>query len=458
MNNKIKEYYEGIAGKKVYFLGAGISHSELIRKYTSYGADVTLCDIREEDKLSSYIATLSNLDIRYILGKDYLSSLSEADIIFRTPGIDYTKPEIQDAVKEGITVTSEIEMFFEFCPCLSIGITGSDGKTTTSSLIAAVLEEKGYTVWLGGNIGRPLFPLIESITKDDIAVVELSSFQLISMKRSPHISIITNITPNHLDHHKDMKEYIDAKRNILLYQTPDDIAVLNIDNDITNRLSSDVNGELRYFSQSKVTNGSYIEKNNLFYSNEDQIDYVMPLDNLIIRGEHNKQNVAAAYAALYNLVDDEAFSKAVSSFKGVEHRIEFVGEINGVRWYNDSIATTPTRTIAGLRSFDQKIILIAGGSEKGLSYEPLAEDIKGGVKCLFLSGPTGPKIADVAKDSEADIFFTKDIVESVEKAYEYAVDGDIVMMSNASPSFDSYSGFEARGKHFKELVNALKQR
>ena len=458
MNIYLDEHFKNIVGKKVFFLGAGLSHSQLIVKYATNGAIVTLCDIRTIDKLSSYIEPFRDLDINYCLGEDYLSCLCDANIIFRTPGIDYTKKEIADAVEKGITVTSEIEMFFEYCPCPIIGITGSDGKTTTSSLIAAVLEKEGYTVWLGGNIGRPLFPLVEEIKENDIAVVELSSFQLISMKKSPHISLITNITPNHLDHHKDMKEYIDAKRNILLHQKENDIAVLNMDNDITRELAGDVKGLLRFFSRSEVENGSFI-KDNVLYSSLDGAKHpVMILDSLIIRGEHNKENVAAAYAVVSSLVKDSTFIEVANSFPGVEHRIEFVRELNGVKWYNDSIATSPTRTIAGLRSFDRKIILIAGGSDKGLSYEPLAEDLKERVKCVFLSGPTGSAIAEVIKNngSNTEIYFTVNVSESVKKAYSYSTNGDIVMLSPASPSFDSYSGFEARGKHFKQLVNELK--
>ncbi|MCL1831077.1 MAG: Mur ligase family protein, partial [Oscillospiraceae bacterium] len=282
MDNDLKSYFEGMKGKKVFFLGAGKSNAQLITKYASFGSQVTLCDIREENELSSYIEAFGGLDISLNLGVNYLSNLSEADIIFRTPGIDYTKQEIQKAVLAGVVVTSEIEMFFRFCPCLTIGITGSDGKTTTSSLIAAILEKAGYMVWLGGNIGRPLFPLVEEMKKEDIAVVELSSFQLISMKQSPDISLITNITPNHLDHHKDMQEYIDAKRNILLYQNSNSVAVLNRDNSVTSLLASDVQGELRYFRRKPVEHGSYIRNNTLYFSSS---AHLATSDNTEINGE-----------------------------------------------------------------------------------------------------------------------------------------------------------------------------
>ena len=457
LNNALREYYESLKNKKVYFLGAGISHKQLIERFVSYGATVTLCDIRPKDKLGAFLNDLGDIEIELQLGEGYLNRLGDADIIFRTPGIDYTKAEIQRAVAVGITVTSEIEMFFNFCPCLSIGITGSDGKTTTSSVIAAVLKNSGYTVWLGGNIGRPLFPIIDEINENDIAVVELSSFQLISMRKSPNIALITNISPNHLDHHKDMQEYIDAKRNILLHQSANDIAVLNEDNAITKGLAGDVVGELRYFSRNRVENGSYIENNTILSAKHGSVSPVMLLDSLIIPGEHNKDNINAAYAVTTGLVKDEVFIKTANSFSGVEHRIEFVCEVNGIKWYNDSIATSPTRTIAGLCSFGQKIVLIAGGSDKGLSYAPLADYLNEHVKCVFLSGPTASSIADVITNSNGStkIVFTKNLTDSVERAYNYAEPGDIVMLSPASPSFDSYSGFEERGRHFKQLVNAL---
>ena len=458
MNNAVNEYYKGIKNKKVFFLGAGLSHQQLIPKFIDCGASVTLCDIRNEDALKDYLNSLGkNIELNLNLGSSYLDYILSADIIFRTPGIDYTKPQIVEAVNSGITVTSEIEMFFEFCPCPTIGITGSDGKTTTSSLVAAILEKTGYRIWLGGNIGRPLFPVVEQIHKDDIAVIELSSFQLISMRRSPFISVITNITPNHLDHHKDMKEYIDAKRNILLYQNSNSKAVLNKENEITKGLSKDVKGELLFFGRTPVENGAYIDNNTLLSVENGRTSRVMELTGLNLLGEHNKENIAAAYAAVRSLVNDSVFTDVAKNFTGVEHRIEFIRELNGVKWYNDSIATSPTRTIAGLCSFENKIVLIAGGSDKGLSYQPLGEYLSKYVKCMYLSGPTATAIAAAVDEYEEspDIIFTENLKDSVSRAFIYAKPGDVVMLSPASPSFDFYSNFEERGRHFKQLVNSL---
>ena len=453
----IIKYYENVAGKKIYFLGAGLSHEELIKKHAERGALVTLCDARSEGQLEDYLHRLGNIKLKTSLGEHYLDEIMNADIIYRTPGIDYTKPEIQRAVSAGITVTSEMEMFFSFCPCRIIGVTGSDGKTTTSTLIARVLEAAGYTVHLGGNIGRPLFPITENIKKDDIAVVELSSFQLISMKQSPQIAVVTNITPNHLDHHKDMKEYTDAKRNILLYQLPAWSAVLNIENEVTGAMRGDIKGKLLEFGRRPLSDGAFIEHDTLYAAKQGSISKVMNLNRLLLRGEHNKDNIAAAYCAVSQLVPDEIFAGAVLSFTGVEHRIEFVREINGVSWYNDSIATSPARTRAGLYSFEQKVILIAGGSDKGLEYESVAEDIIKRVKLLYLSGPTADTIRKAVERAGGGVetVMTQNITESVASAAADAVKGDVVILSPASPSFDAYGNFEERGKHFKQLVNAL---
>jgi UDP-N-acetylmuramoylalanine--D-glutamate ligase len=463
MNPEAERFYEGIKGKSVFFLGAGVSHRALIRKFAEKGARVTLCDRMTRDKFLEYCAELEGLGVELRLGDGYLSALGEADIVFRSPGIDYTKPEIAAAVRAGVEVTSEIETFFRLCPAHTVGVTGSDGKTTTTTLISELLREAGKRVFLGGNIGVPLLPLVDDMSADDFAVAELSSFQLISMRQSPEIAVVTNLAPNHLDHHASMDEYVGAKRNILASQSEDGIAVLNAENDITRGFERAAKGQIRWFSSRKpVENGAYIdEAHNLVLAQNGTETAIMNLDGIKLPGAHNRENAAAAAAAVMSLVPDNAIRRVVSEFPGVEHRIELVAEKNGARWYNDSIGTSPTRTIAGLRSFDRKLILLAGGYDKKISYAPLAPEIIKHVKYLLLCGDTARVIREEIEKrgdfnpSELAIEFTGGLEESVARAYNIAGEGDIVMMSPASASFDAYPNFEARGRHFKELVGAL---
>lgn len=462
MNRKLAEYNKYIKGKKVALLGAGLSHREIIPQFVEKGAIVTLCDRKSFEDLGEYGEKLRALGVSFCLGNGYLSTLRDFDIVFRTPGIDYTKPEIQNALSAGVTLTSEMETFFDLCPSRTIGVTGSDGKTTTTTIIARSLETAGYTVHLGGNIGRPLLPIIDEVKPEDIAVVELSSFQLISMKTSPDISVVTNMAPNHLDHHKDMQEYIDAKRNILLHQSADDIAVLNYENEITRGMASDVKGTLRWFSKCRpIENGTYINENNhlIFCENGCESD-IMDLMTIKLPGAHNRENVATAAAVVLTITGPEKFVNFVTDFCGVEHRIELTRIKDGVSWYNDSIGTSPTRTVAGLRSFDKKLILIAGGYDKKISYAPLAPEITERVKVLLVCGDTADKIV---YEVEAIGYDLKELVieklenleECVKRANELAKSGDVVLMSPASASFDRYPNFEVRGQHFKSLVAAL---
>ncbi len=463
MNPALEQFYQSLPGKKVFFLGAGISHKALIEKFVQKGADVTLCDRKPFEELGDFGKKCAEWGVHLELGDNYLSRLKEADIVYRTPGIDWTKPEIQDAVTNGVKVTSEIESFFDFCPCRIIAITGSDGKTTSTTLTACLLEAEGYRVHLGGNIGIPLFPIIEEVQEDDIAVVELSSFQLISMRKSPMIAAVTNVTPNHLDHHKDMKEYVDAKRNILLHQNYDSVAVLNAENEVTRSMAADVKGELRWFSKSRtVGNGSYLDEDKILWSADCGQAYpVMDLKGIRLRGEHNKENVCMVYSIVKGLVSDDTFRSVVPGFKGVEHRIEFVRELDGVDYYNDSIASSPTRTIAGLRSFTEPIILIAGGYDKKISYAPLAPELLNNpVKALLLCGPTADAIERELRalpefDGRILVERRADIPDCVSRAREIAVAGDVVFFSPASASFDAYPNFEVRGNHFKKLVREL---
>ncbi|MEG2082240.1 MAG: UDP-N-acetylmuramoyl-L-alanine--D-glutamate ligase, partial [Oscillospiraceae bacterium] len=395
MNIKIQEFWQQLQGKRVAFIGAGVSHKSLIQLFSDRGAVVTLCDKKPLQDFGEYADTLEKLKVRLSLGENYLDGLKNQDIIMRTPGFEFFTKELQ-AQAENAKITSEMELFFELCPCKIYGVTGSDGKTTTTSLIAKMLEESGQRVHLGGNIGRALLPIIDDVQPNDFAVVELSSFQLISMKQSPDVAVVTNVTPNHLDHHKDMQEYIDAKRNILLYQKANSKAVLGYENEISRGMQGDVKGQVVFFSRiTSLDNGGCIDEEGYLTLDKKKIVHQ---GEVALRGLHNLENLLAAFCAVKGDVTAEIMAKVAREFKGVEHRIEPVRTLKGVQWFNDSIASSPTRTIAGLRSFSQKICIIAGGYDKNIPYEPLAKEIIDHVKLLVLMGQTGPKIEKVVME------------------------------------------------------------
>lgn len=463
MNDKLNLFYKSLKNKKVSFIGLGRSHRELLPMFASKGASVTLRDKRTRDQVGEEANRLEEMGITLKLGGSYLEGLCEEDMILRTPGMNYLTPALQQARESGCAVTSEMELFFDLCPCKIYAVTGSDGKTTTTSVIAEFLKAEGFQVFLGGNIGFPLLPRIEQIGPDDRAVVELSSFQLISMRKSPDVSVITNVAPNHLDVHKDMNEYIDAKRNIYLHQGGLSRTVINADNEITASFLPDIRGEAMQFSRkAKPALGCYLGENGILYmADRHNTTAVLHMDEIRIPGIHNVENYLAAISAVWGEVSKENIISVAKNFGGVEHRIEFVRELDGVKWYNDSIASSPTRTIAGLNSFKQKLILIAGGYDKKIPFEPLAPKIIEKVKILILMGVTAPKIEAAVTccegydSKELTILHVSSMQEAVRKAREVAKDGDIVSLSPACASFDLYPDFEARGRHFKELVNQL---
>lgn len=463
MNDKLNSFYKSLHNKKVSFIGLGRSHRELLPMFASKGAIVTLRDKRTREQIGEEADKLEALGIKLTLGENYLENLYEEDIILRTPGMNYFTPALQQARKSGAFVTSEMELFFDLCPCKIYAVTGSDGKTTTTTVISEFLKAQGFSVFLGGNIGFPLLPRIEQIGPDDRAVVELSSFQLISMRKSPDVAVITNVAPNHLDVHKDMQEYIDAKRNIYLHQGGISRTVINADNEITASFLPEIRGEAMQFSR-RITPalGCYLaEDGTLTMNDRHSVTPVLHMDEIRIPGIHNVENYLAAISAVWGEVSKENIVSVAKNFGGVEHRIEFVRELDGVTWYNDSIASSPTRTIAGLNSFKQKLILIAGGYDKKIPFEPLAPKIIEKVKVLILMGVTAPKIeaaVTACKGYDPDkltILHVSSMQEAVQKAREVAEKGDIVSLSPACASFDLYPDFEARGRHFKELVNAL---
>lgn len=464
MNETIAQFYKDLKGKKVAFIGAGVSHRECIEIFANAGAQVTLCDKKPDlQAFGDYAPVLERLGVQLSLGERYLEGLKGQDMILRTPGFEFYTPELQQAARDGSCVTSEMELFFRLCPCKKIAVTGSDGKTTTTTLIAEMLKKAGYTVHLGGNLGRALLPVVDQIQPQDFAVVELSSFQLISMRQSPEIAVVTNVTPNHLDHHKDMQEYIDAKRNILLYQNEHGKAVLGYENEVTRAMAADVKGTYKWFTRfSVVDNGGFLRDDGMLCMAENgQVTPIVRKEEVGLRGEHNLENLLAAMSAVWDLVSVADMVSVARTFKGVEHRIEPVRTLDGVQWFNDSIATSPTRVIAGLRAFDQKLIIIAGGSDKGISFAPLAPELIAHVKVLILTGATADKIEAAVKadpgyaESGLVILRAADMAEAVNLARREAKPGDIVSLSPACASFDCYPNFEVRGRHYKALVNAL---
>jgi UDP-N-acetylmuramoylalanine--D-glutamate ligase len=458
-------FFESLKNKKIAVIGTGVSHRELIPQFLGYGFDVTLLDKRTE---IAEAEEYKNRGCKFILGDNYLENLEDFDIVFRTPGMYFGNAKLQNAIKKGVTVTSELEVFFDLCPAKIYAVTGSDGKTTTTTLIAEMLAAEGFTVHKGGNIGKALLPIIRDVRDSDVVVCELSSFQLMSMRRSPDVAVITNITPNHLDVHGTMTEYIDCKKNILSHQNAFSKAVLSLDNAETASLESIVRGKCTYFSRQKTPetcDKSYFsfldEKGDLCYNKNGKITRYVNVNNIKIPGVHNVENYLAAIAAVCDVVSPETVKKVAENFGGVEHRIEFVRELDGVKYYNDSIATSPTRTIAGLRSFGRKIIIIAGGYDKKIPYEPLAEDVNRYVKCLVTLGATAPKIEAAVRsfagfdENECKIIRVNSLEEAVSAARAASTSGDVISLSPASASFDLYKNFEERGAHFKSIVNAL---
>lgn len=463
---KFEEYLSSLRNKTVAVIGIGVSNRPLIELLLSRGVAVTACDKKDRATLGAPAEELVGKGCRLRLGPDYLKDLTE-DVIFRTPGMRPDLPELNAAVERGSTLTSEMEVFFEVCPCPILAVTGSDGKTTTTTIIAELLRAAGKTVHLGGNIGHPLLSETGGMKAEDIAVLELSSFQLMTMTRSPHIAVVTNLAPNHLDVHKDYAEYISAKENIFTHQSASDIAVFNADNEVTRSFVGRQRGTLRTFSRREtVGRGAYLapddagEGQAIWMSNENGRRQVLPLAEIKLPGIHNVENYMAAIAAVDRLVPDKIIRDFAKNFGGVEHRIELVRELDGVRYYNDSIASSPSRTIAGLNAFPEKVILIAGGKDKGISYDSLGPVVNEHVKLLILCGATAGVIRASVEQAEnyggLEIADAEDYHQAVSLARSRAKEGDVIILSPASTSFDRFANFMERGRVFKEIVNSLK--
>ena len=453
MSDRFTQYFHSLKDKKIAVLGLGVSNRPLVRLLLDFGCQVTGCDKTPREKLDGEVLELEKAGCTLHVGENYLDGV-EADVVFRTPGMHPANPAIQALVSRGAQVTSEMEVFFEVCPCTILAVTGSDGKTTTTTLVSEMLKAEGKTVWLGGNIGTPLLPLVRQMQPSDFAVVELSSFQLMDMKRSPARAVITNLAPNHLDIHKDMAEYVQAKTNIFRYQDENGILILNADNPITAAFRG--NGKTLFFSRQKEADVCLAD--GVICRNGEK---VLKTSEILIPGVHNVENYMAAIAMVDGLVSDETIRQVARTFGGVEHRIELVRVKDGVRFYNDSIASSPSRTIAGLRSFPEKVILIAGGYDKHIPYDVLGPEICAHVKKLFLGGATGEKIRQAViscpeYDPKAlEITDCGSFEPAVRAAAAAAKAGDVVLMSPASAAFDQFKNFMGRGDFYKKLVKEL---
>lgn len=457
---RLDSYFEKLKGKKILVLGVGVSNRPLVRLLLRYGIDVTCCDKTPREKLDAEVLRLESDGAKLHLGEGYLDGLS-GDVVFRTPGLHPDTPQIKALRDSGAVITSEMEAFFAVCPAQIIAVTGSDGKTTTSTLISELLKKQGFRVWLGGNIGTPLLDKADEMEPTDLVVLELSSFQLMYFPYSPHTAVITNLSPNHLDIHRDMEEYVAAKENLYLHQKADDVLILNRDNEVTHSFVPKARGRVLEFSRLTEPERGVFLRDGVIWRKGETLEKVMDQSDILLPGIHNVENYMAAILAVGDRVSNENIRAVARSFGGVEHRIELVREKDGVRYYNDSIASSPTRTIAGLRSFTQKLILIAGGYDKHVPFEPLGPEIVDHVKTLILTGATAPKIeaAVLAAPNYApgspEILHEEDFYEAVRLASRVAKPGDVVILSPAGPAFDKFKNFAVRGKEFKKTVMSL---
>ena len=455
----VQEFKKEVEGKTVAVVGIGVSNIPLIRFLVQCGARVIAYDRRRAEQLEGY-EELQKLGISFVLGENYLDSIAiEAVKVFKTPGIRFDVPALQEAAKRGAEITSEMELFFQLCPAKILAVTGSDGKTTTTSLIYDMLTRAGYTCYLGGNIGHPLIEEVENICAEDMVVVELSSFQLHTMKQSPYIAVVTNVTPNHLDWHQNFDEYVQAKKAIFVNKKDEGKVVLNFDNDVTRNFAKETAGSVFFSSKQQLQNGFCLADGKIVKMEDNKMQrVVLETKDIYIPGLHNVENYMAAIAAVEEFVSDDIVQTTAREFKGVPHRIEFVRELDGVRYYNDSIASSPARTTAGLQSFSQKVILIAGGYDKKIPFDDFGNVVNEHVKSLVLVGVTSEKIETAVKNAEnycgLPIYLCSEFKEAIDKAREVAKEGDIVLLSPACASFDLFKNFEVRGNTFKEIVLA----
>lgn len=458
MKSNFSELKDFIKYKKVAVVGIGVSNRPLIKFLVKLGAKVTAFDKKYREKLGSISAELEEMGVDLVLGENYLDKLDGYDVIFKTPSMRIDRSEFVKAKEAGAYITSEMEEFIKYCPAKIFGVTGSDGKTTTTTLVYEMLKKEGYKTWVGGNIGTPLFANIEEMKEDHMVVLELSSFQLMTMDVSPEISLITNLSPNHLDVHKDFEEYVEAKKNIFKYQENNDLLVLNKDDELTNRMEKEALGNILKFSLvEKVYDGACLSNNKLTILGKEVCDS----KDIKLKGRHNIANLLAAFCMVNKYVSIDSMKYVATNFSGVEHRCEFIREVNGVKYYNDSIASSPSRTLAGLNAFEKPVILIAGGYDKKIPFEPLAEEGYDKIKTLILMGDTKSKIKSafekviLDKKCKIEIVMVNSMEEAVKVADDISEKGDIITLSPACASFDMYPNFEIRGNEFRNMVNSL---
>ena len=460
MNKKLNEFENTIKNKKVAIIGIGVSNIPLIKYLHNLNCNVTLFDKKELNNLSNEVKNIINkYKPNLSLGDNYLDNLSGFDYIFRSPSFLPTNSYLIKEEKRGAIITTEVEQLIKLAPCPVIGVTGSKGKTTTTTIINEILTKLGYHTFLGGNIGIPLFTKIKEMKKDDVIVLELSSFQLMNMKTSPNISLITNISPDHLDIHKDYEEYINAKKNIFKNQTKDDVIILNKDDKIVKNFSKEAISKVKYFGSTKIKDSYYLQDDYIKYND----DIVINTKKLILRGKHNYLNICASLNVIKELgsIPNDKIESIVKNINSVHHRLEFIKEINNIKWYNDSASTTPDKSLAGINAFDEKIVLIAGGYDKNISYTSMAKPILKKVSKLILFGDTKNKIYDaVMKEKKKGnydirIYVMDTLEEVVDVAYEVSIPGEVVLFSPASASFDMFKNAYQRGDKFVELVKKL---
>lgn len=464
-NKRLEEFENYIKEKKIAIIGMGVSNIPLLDYFHDLNENVTIFDQRAVENINEVaIQKINEYQFKLINGQNALKELVGFDIIFRSPSCRPDIPEILKEIERGAILTSEIEMVLKLCPGKIIGITGTEGKTTTTSIIYEIIKESGKTCFLGGNIGKPIFNKIKDMTPEDIIVLELSSFQLMDVDVSPQISVVTNIYPDHLNVHKSYEEYREMKKNIFKFQDTQGTTILNYDNEFTRDFAKEVKGKVIFFSSKEKLQDGFIydtSDETIKYCKDGVRRHVLKKEDIKLKGIHNYENICAALAATSSIVDIETQVKAIKNFNGVAHRLEFVREIDGVKWYNDSIGTSPASTIAGLKAFDENIILLAGGSDKGLDYTEVGEIIANKVGTLILTGPTATKIEEATKKAlknnrTIEICHSSNLEESVELARKKGKAGDVVLLSPASASFDAFKNFEERGNKFKEFVNKLK--
>ncbi len=462
MNQQFEDYKKYLKGKKVAAIGLGISNRPLLRYLAKLGITIAGFDRYSYAQLKDFVDEFEGYDnVTFYLGEDNLRNLHGFDIIYKTPAMRHDIEAFVIEQNNGAILTSEMEVFINMCQSVIFAVTGSDGKTTTTTVIGEMLKCEGYKVWVGGNIGTPLFDKLDEIEKEDMVVLELGSFQLQTISgKNPEVAVVTNISPNHLDFHIDMDEYIWSKQNIYRNQQKDDLLVLNYDNKDTKDFAKGAKGKVAYFSRKKqLPEGAYINDDKIYLNGK----YLFDTCEIKLLGDHNKENFIAAILAVNKYVSKESMLKVAKEFGGVEHRTEFVKEVNGVSFYNDSIGSSPTRTDASLRAFDQKVILITGGYDKNIPYDMMGKLIIDKVKGLILMGQTGHKISvafedaitQTGGDTDIKVLKVKYMEEAIRKAYKMAEPGDIVILSPASASYDMFPNFEIRGKLFKDIVKAL---